>query len=144
MKHVIIMFQSTTMIINLTAKSGPQYKFLMWNIKLRCQNDWNYLFSIHNIFIVGAIMLSISNSWNSIETKWYLVPSSFDTKASIFKRKFQFKQQIFHCSKKKLRWQNLANLLWIKTWNFRESRNLQIETFWVVFQKFSQKDNKYK
>jgi len=74
--------------------------FLTWNIKLRCQNDWNYLFSIHNIFIVGAIMLSISNSWNSIETKWYLVPFSIDTKDSIFKRKFQFKQQIFHCSKK--------------------------------------------
>ena len=76
------------------------HQLLTWKIKLKCQNDWNYLFIIQNIFIVGAIMLSFWNSWNSIETKWWLVSFSLDTKDSISKRKFQFKQQIFHCSKK--------------------------------------------
>ena len=55
---------------------------------------------MQNIFIVGVIVLSISNSWTSIETKWCPVSSSIDTKDTIFKRKFQFQQQIFHCSKK--------------------------------------------
>ena len=73
---------------------------MTWNIKSGCQNEWNYLFFIQNIFIVGVIMLSISNSWNSFETKSYLLSFSIDTKDSIFKRKFQFEQQIFHCSKK--------------------------------------------
>ena len=99
-KHVIITFQSTFTSMKLTALSVPQWKCLTWNIKLSCQNLWNYLFFIQNILIVGVIALSISNSWTSIETKWYLVLSSIDTKHSIFKRKFQLKQQIFHCSKK--------------------------------------------
>ena len=69
-------------------------------IKLGYQNAWDYLSFIYNIFFVGVIMPSIVNSWKSIETKWYFVPFSIDTKESIFKRKSQFEQQIFHCSKK--------------------------------------------
>ena len=69
-------------------------------IKIGYQNTWDYLSFIYDIFFVGVIMLSIVNSSSSIETKWYFVPFSIDTKESIFKRKNQFEQQIFHCSKK--------------------------------------------
>ena len=69
-------------------------------IKLVYQNAWDYLSFIYNIFFVGEIMPSIVSSWKLIETKWYFVPFSIDTKESIFKRKNQFEQQIFHCSKK--------------------------------------------
>ena len=122
MKHVITMFLSTFTIIKLTAWSGPQWNLLTWKIKLRCQTAWDYLFYIRNIFIVGVIMPSIWNSWKSIETKWYLVPSSVDTKGFIFKRKFQFNQQIFHCSK---------NFEMAKS---RESSFLfkSIKLFWVI------------
>jgi len=59
------------------------------------------VFIVHTeYFHCGCYYAINSNSWNPIETKWYLVPSSIDTKDSIFKRKFQFKQKIFHCSKK--------------------------------------------
>ena len=49
---------------------------------------------------MGAIMLSISDASISIESKWYLVPFPVDTRDMIFKKKFQFKKQIFHCSQK--------------------------------------------
>ena len=55
---------------------------------------------IDNIFLVGVIMPPIWNSWKSIETKWYVVVLSIDTKLSFFKRNFPFEQQIFHWSKK--------------------------------------------
>ena len=99
MKFVIMTFQSTFEIIKFTAKSDPQWTLLRWNIKLRYQNAWYYLIFLWNIFIVGVIMPSIPNAWKSIETKWYLVPSSIDTKDTIFKGNIQFEQQSFHCSK---------------------------------------------
>ena len=60
---------------------------------------WDYVFYIQNIFTVGVTMPSTSKACKSIETEWYLVPSSIHTKGSIFKRKFLSEQQIFHCSK---------------------------------------------
>ena len=47
---------------------------------------------------MGVIMPTISKWWKSIETKWCLVPSSVDSKDSIFARNFHFEQQIFHCA----------------------------------------------
>ena len=45
-KYVIIMFEPTSEIIKLTAKSYPQWTLLRWNIKVRCQSAWYYLLSI--------------------------------------------------------------------------------------------------
>ena len=132
MKYVITMFQSTSDIIKLTAKSDPQWKLLRWKVKLRCQNAWYLLFFIQNIFIVGVIMPSISNSWKSIETKWYPVPYFIDTKDSDCKKSFNLSNKNF-IVQKSLKCKKFANHFLAKDhW----TNILQLEKIWFFHIRF--------
>ena len=92
--------------------------------------------------IVNVIMPSTSDSWKSIETEWYLGPASIDTKGSIFKRKFHFKQQIFHCSKNfEMAKSRESSLSWVRaiwSWKWLKLRkkveNVGFVQIWSNFQ----------